>query len=326
MKRFAACLIAIVLGIACGAAPVERKAALDSSPCRLPIGGAVPGIGGFLSYPEGQFASDRASALGYSAKHRRWLAAPRQLVSPDGDSYIPLGDSGIYRDRVRSLSAVDIATGAELPLGNLGSSATAPLAWSPSGIYFMKFPGPELWVFDWVKKNSRLVAGQSIEVGLPVFKARTYFNGGAAWTMTAENTSGPNFDILVRVDLASGRAEEWSRSTTSTSLTVLGFSPEGNPLVWVGSDRGSRIVLLTGPGRSSFIESGDFRPGQGPWNFLTDSHGLWLLAHDGGIWLYRDRTLRRIGSAPLPPPSLPVIDGGLMRPALSIAGPCVSAS
>jgi hypothetical protein len=189
----------------------------------------------------------------------------------------------------------------------------------------MKFPGPELWVFDPARQTLKLVAGQSNEVGLPLFKAQTYFNGAAAWTMTIPNTSGPSFDILVRVDLANGRAEEWYRGTTSTpGVGVLGLSPEGNPLVWLGSDVGSRVVLLTGPGRSSVIESGDFRPGQGPLNNMLDSHGLWLLANDGGVWLYRDRTTRRIGSAPLPPPSLPVIDGGLMRPALYVAGPCAS--
>jgi hypothetical protein len=190
----------------------------------------------------------------------------------------------------------------------------------------MKFPGPELWAFDPTQQTLRLVAGQSNETGLSLFKSRTYFNGGAAWTMAVPNTSGPAFEILVRVDLANGRAEEWYRGTTTTSPMVVGFSPEGSPLVMIGSDSGIRVTLLTGPGKASYIESGDFRPTIGPWNYLSDNHGLWLLADDGGIWLYRDRALRKVGSSPLPARSIPVIDGGgLMRPPLYIAGPCASA-
>jgi hypothetical protein len=287
-----------------------------------------PGIGGFLTYPQGQFSSDRASALGYSAKHQRWLPVPRQLISPDGNSYLPDWNSNAYRDRDKLVSAVDIATGAEWPLGSLGRSAAAPWVWFPTGIYFLKVTenGPELWVFDPAKKTLRFVAGQSNETRLPLFKTRTYFYGSAAWVMTVPKTSGPAFDILVRVDLATGRAEEWSRSTTTTSLTVLGFNPDGIPLVMVGSDEGTRLALLIGPGKASFIESGVFRPALGPWSYLSDSHGLWLLANDGGIWLYRDRTLRQVGSSPLPPlPSIHVMHFVPMRPSLSIAGPCTGA-
>lgn len=323
-------MLAIVVGIACGAAPIERKTALDSSPCRLPIGGLEPGIGGFLYYPQGQFTSDHTSALGYSAQHQRWLPVPRQLISPDGKSYIPDWNSNARRDRETLLTAVDIATGAVRPLGSLGTLAAPPQAWFHTGIYFMKFAetGQELWVFDPAKQTSRLVTGQSNETGLPLFKSRTYFNGGAAWVMTGPNTSGPSFDILVRVDLASGRTEEWYRATPpSPAIAILGFGP-ANPLVMIGSDGGIRVGLLAAPRRVSFIESGTFRPALGPWNYLSDSHGLWLLANDGGIWLYRDQRMSRVGAAPLPQlpptPSVRPMHFVPMPPPLSIAGPCAS--
>ena len=312
----------IVLGTACGAAPAERGPALDSSPCQLPIGSTIPGVGGFLSYPGGQFSSDGTSALSYSAKHQRWLPVPHQFISPDGDSYLRLDFS--KTSRVTSLNAVDIATGNERPLGGLGSSA-APLVWSMSGIYFLQFarPQPELWVLDPAKQTSRMVAVGSNGLGLPIFKAWTGVGGGAAWSKTVENTAGPAGDILVRVDLASGQAEVWYRQNTPTTLDVLGFGPEGDPLVTVVSGGGNRILLLTGPRRSNAIESRDFRPGApGAGTGISDSHGLWLLANDGGVWLYRDRIVRPIGSAKLPPSVSPASDIGPARPNLLIAGPC----
>jgi hypothetical protein len=321
VKRLAAALIAIALGATCGAAPPERLVANDSSACRLPIGSAVSGVGGFLTYPAGDFSSDSTSAVSYSARHHRWLPALRQFISPDEASYLRFDYSKV--SRATSLYVVDIASGSERPLPALGPSAFA-LAWSASGIYFVQHNGsePEVWVLDPAKQTSRMVASPSKQFDLPLFKAWSGFGGGAVWAKTVENTAGPAGDVLVRIDLAGGHTETWYREKTPSSLDVLGFSPDGQPLVMGSSGGGNRMLLLTGPGKSSPIGSGTYRYGPGTGTGVSDGHGLWLLGADGGVWLYRNRSLISVGSAKLPPPTSSEMGHGPMRPNLSIAGPC----
>jgi hypothetical protein len=311
----------IALANACGAAPPERSIASDPSPCRLPIGSVVPGVGGFLSYPGGDFSSESTSAVSYSAKNHRWLSVNRQFISPDEASYLRFDYSKV--SRATSLYVVDIASGSERPLPALGPSAFA-LAWSASGIYFVQHNGsePEVWVLDPAKQTSRMVARPAKELALPLFRAWSGYGGGGVWSKTVENTSGPAGDILVRIDVVGGHTEVWYREDNPSTLDILGFSPEGYPLVMVSSGAGNRMLLLTGRGKSSPIESGTYRYGPGAGTGVSDGHGLWLLGADGGVWLYRNRSLISVGSAKLPPPTSSAMSHDPMRPNLSIAGSC----
>lgn len=280
----------------------------------------MPGVGGFLSYPGGDFSPDSTSAVSYSARHHRWLAVHRQFISPDEASYLRFDYS--KATRATSVYVVDIASGSERPVTGLGPSAFA-LAWSASGIYFTQYNGsePEVWVLDPAKQTSRMVARPAKEIGLELFKAWSGFGAGAVWAKTVENTAGPAGDILVRIDVSGGHTEVWYREKTP-GLYVIGFSPEGYPLVMASSDHESRMLLLTGPGKSSAIDSGAYRYAPGTGAGVSDTHGLWLLGTDGGVWLYRNRGLRSVGSAKLPPPMSSTFGHGPMRPNLSVAGPC----
>jgi hypothetical protein len=216
---------------------------------------------------------------------------------------------------------VDIASGSERLLTSLGPSAS-PLAWSAAGIYFHQFAGsePEIWLLDPSRQTSRMVAGTAKDFE---FKGWTAFGGGAVWAKTVENTSGPTGDILVRIDVTGGHTEVWFQEKALSRIDVLGFSLDGYPLVIVSSGQSSRMLLLTGPGKSLAVDSRTYRYGPATGFGILDGHGLWLLAADGGVWLYRNGGLSSVGIVKLPDPTSPRGSHfGPIRPTLSIAGPC----
>jgi hypothetical protein len=250
------------------------------------------------------------------------LSALRQFISPDEVSYLRFDFS--KATRATSLYVVDIASGIERPLTSLGPSAS-PLSWSAAGIYFLQSVGSEteIWILDPAKETSKMVARPSTQLGIPLFRAWSGLGGGAVWAKTVENTAGPAGDILVRIDLAGGHTEAWYRDKAPSTLDVIGFSPDGHPLVMISSGRNSRMLLLTSPGKSISVESGTYRYGPGTGSGISDSHGLWLLAGDGGVWLYRAGGLSFVGAVKFPDPVSPKGSHfGPSRPILAVAGPC----
>ena len=318
----------VIAAASCGGAPgaatgVTAPPTSSVAACRLPIGATSDGLGGFLAYPSGTYSPDPTSKLMYNARHQRWLPSP-VVASPDGSTVVRADHPKLAQ--TTSLVAVDIASGAARPIAVVAGNAE-PLAWLGSGIYYLEDQvgaDSQLGVVNPTNGVTRVVAGQSNATGLPLFKASTVVNGGAAWSKTVEN-SGPSGDVLVRVDLASGRAEVWFRDQSISALDVLGFSADGNPLVTISSGQSRRLALLTGPGMSLPVLSRGLQPAttaapgvEG----VSDGHGLWLLASDGGIWLFADRGLHRVGAAPLPPAITPTSDTGPFTATLLLAGPC----
>lgn len=282
------------------------------SSCTLPIGGTSRGLGGFLTYPGGSYAPDAASESFYDAKHARW-SNERPILSPDA-RYALREDHLKSAPPTTRLVAVEVASGREQALGDIGNGSS--VAWLQSGIYYVT--RNELLVLDPSTGSHRVVAGPTNATGLELFAALTAYNEGAVWSMTVSGGSGANGDVLVRLDLSSGKAEAWLGADGTKYFQLLGFASDGDPLVAISVGDHRQLALLTGPERSVPVEAEAFRA-QGPVPFgVTDQHGLWLLSEDGGIWLLKDRVMKRVGAAPKPPDA----DTDVNPPALTLAGPC----
>jgi hypothetical protein len=252
------------------------------------------------------------------------------MRSPDGKAYV---DSDFVKGTGTTIRAVDIATRqARSVWQEVGP--TAVLGWRPEGIYFLRqyprpgeasFEGPALWVVDPAGGSARLVTAQPrIGAGLPLFKAWTALMGGAVWLKTVPD-SPPSVDILVRVDLPSGRPQRWLTATPGTSLEVLGVDATDHPIVAVvaGNGHPASVLRLSGPGQSTALEAAGFRPAASmPVQLIADAHGLWVAADDGSIWLGdASQGVHLVAHVPVPPPRDPESDmPGTTR--MLVAGPC----
>jgi hypothetical protein len=102
----------------------------------------------------------------------------------------------------------------------------------------------------------------------------------------------------------------------SLPWTVLGTDSENRPLLHVrpvkGSESAGQIVVLTGPERAAPVLGGAQLPGQmtQEGDSVSDQHGTWILAGDGGLWLYQTGIgFRKVAQIPLPPRPTPEGDG-----------------
>jgi hypothetical protein len=252
------------------------------------------------------------------------------MRSPDGKAYV---DSDFVKGTGTTIRAVDIATRqARSVWQEVGP--TAVLGWRPEGIYFLRqyprpgeasFEGPALWVVDPAGGSARLVTAQPrIGAGLPLFKAWTALMGGAVWLKTVPDAP-PSVDILVRVELPSGRPQRWLTATPGTSLEVLGVDATDHPIVAVvaGNGHPASVLRLSGPGQSTALEAAGFRPAASmPVQLIADAHGLWVAADDGSIWLGgASQGFHLVAHVPVPPPRDPESDmPGTTR--MLVAGPC----
>jgi hypothetical protein len=328
-------LAVVVLGVATSACGWARPAAgpplqAVAFSCRLPVASLPTGSGGFVTFPDASFVPDRASGVSYDRRSGRWLPVAGALRSPDGKGYV---ESGFVKGVGTSLQVVDIATHQGRSVWQ-EPGVTAPLGWRPEGIYFLRqsarpgeppFEGPALWVVDPVSGAPRLVTAQPrIGAGLPLFKAWTALAGGAVWLKTVPD-SPPSVDILVRVDLPSGRPERWLTATPGTSLEVLGVDATDHPIVALvaGNGHPASVLRLSGPGQSTPLEAAGFRPAASmPVQLIADAHGLWVAADDGSIWLGNaSQSFHLVAHVPVPPARDPGSDmPGITR--MLIAGPC----
>jgi hypothetical protein len=252
------------------------------------------------------------------------------MRSPDGKAYVV---SDFVKGVGTSIQVVDIASRQARSVWQ-EPGVTAPLGWRHEGIYFLRqfarpgelpFEGPALWVVDPGSGSARLVTAQPrIGAGLPLFKAWTALAGGAVWLKTIPD-SPPSVDILVRVDLPSGRPQRWLTAAPGTSLEVLGIDSTDHPVVALVSGDGhpASVLRLSGPGQSVPVQAPGFRPAaQMPAQLIADQHGLWVVGDDGSIWLGQASDgFHRVARVPLPPARNPGSDlPGTTR--MMVAGPC----
>jgi hypothetical protein len=171
----------------------------------------------------------------------------------------------------------------------------------------------------------RLVAGQpAASSGFPLFKAWTQLGTGGVWSKSITNSST---DILLLVDPQDGHVTPWYGAREPVYLTVLGMDSAGHPLLAVTTPPSSkpRVILVPAPNTALAVEGSGPIPLQPTFgSSVSDEHGTWLAAADGGIWLYDSKAgIRRVAQLPLPPKPSPVSDMGMPGIMPVVAGPCL---
>jgi hypothetical protein len=278
--------------------------------CQLPVkllpmadDAALPG---FLDLATGHFVSDRAAqmmnvsgppggssqtvvkpvlkgwGISYSWSARRWLPAGWVEVAPDGLHYAYPEVVGPSSDRSNpitnaevSLHVVDVGALSDRVIST--GPGWAVLDYGSDGIYLTKtryYSGESnngLWKMDPASGSTRQLLSET---------AHTFIlGGGAAWGMDY----GIAPTTVYRYDLISGSREVWYYRKDWTTQYVA-VDAAGRPLVGVlTKDQPTEFWLLSGPNQGTLIRSGD-----GPWygsDGPRDSHGNWLTAQPGGLWL-----------------------------------------
>ena len=314
----------LLLG-ACGA-PRSSQAALQSVnfSCRLPVGSNPVGAGGFVEFPSGRFVADAGSQVSYDPRSERWLPVSRSMVSPDGTSYIRIEYS--KPGPSIEIHIVDAATGKDRALWR-EDSIVLVLGWTSDGAYFVRpasstGTGPQLWLLDPGSGRRRMVASDlEKNAGFPLFKAWSGMAEGAAWSKTVANTR-PSSDVLVRINLADGRASAWFNAGSATTLDVLGWDGQGRPYLAIGQNP-VRVALLEARDHARPIASNGFSWSVGlSDNGVQDDHGFWVTGESGSIWLFAGTGgLKRVAKVPVPPAAHPGSDmPGITQ--MFIAGPC----
>src|SRR5438034_6462172 len=186
MRRQSAILAVMGLSLfvsACGVVTSHTSSVPPSAvsfSCRLPIGSAGGDFGGFVSFPQATFERGPNGSLTYDAAHQRWLPVGRQMLSPDGRSYVYAQDTKVPAGA--AIHVVDIANGQDRLVWTEQSAASL-LGWTEWGIVILRatarpnessFMGPELWMLRPSDQTMRLVAEQpAADTGFPLFKAWT---------------------------------------------------------------------------------------------------------------------------------------------------------
>jgi hypothetical protein len=253
------------------------------------------------------------------------------MLSPDGRSYVYTQDTKVPAGA--AIHVVDIASGQDRLVWTERSAAFV-LGWTERGIAILRatarpnessFVGPQLWMLRPSGQTIRLVAGQpSANTGFPLFKAWTELSAGGVWSKSITTSST---DILLRIDPQDGHVTPWYGARESIYMTVLGMDSAGHPLLEVTTPQSSkpRVILAPAPNTAMAINGTGPVPLQPAFgSSVSDEHGTWLAAADGGIWLYDPKAgIRRVAQLPLPPKPSPVSDMGMPGITPMVAGPCL---
>ncbi len=323
-------LVASACGALSSSTSSPHQGAVSFS-CRLPIGSEGGDFGGFVSFPQATFERGSNSSLTYDAAHQRWLPVGRQMLSPDGQSYVYAQDTKVPAGA--AIHVVNMADGQDRLVWTEQSAASV-LGWTAQGIAVLRanarpnetsFVGPQLWMLSPSGQTMQLVAGQPVaNSGFPLFKAWTEVSAGGVWSKSITTAST---DILLRIDPQDGHVTPWYGAREPVYLTVLGIDSGGHPLLEVTTPRSSkpRVILVPAPNTAVAVNgSGPLPPQPTFGSSVSDEHGTWLAAADGGIWLYDAKAgIRRVAQLPLPPKPSPVSD--IRMPGITpvVAGPCL---
>jgi hypothetical protein len=333
----AACLgsLVVMLLAACGGQatvkPSSSPAATPStSPsatalnCSLPVALAMSGPtqqGGFISLPSGTFTTDPNSGMSYDATsrrtgstqspvlygdggmtydrpYRRWLPVSWAQVLADGSAYVYTREASPTQFR-NEIHLVTVATGSDRIITN--QDAYHAIAYQPEGIYVdHHLNGTDassgLWLLD--PASGSLKAYPS---GQQATWAR--IAGGAAWSYSLTgNRFGSN--AFARLDLNTGNVTTWFSVASPSppepgfkTIRVLGFDGS-DPLVQVYIDEHtSEIWRLSAPGQATRLPDVPLGVLSPPFS-VTDTHGTWLIAGDGNVYLGSGSGFTRVAAAP----------------------------
>src|SRR5713226_2879405 len=256
--------------------------------CRLPVYAGPPGSGGFIVFPGSSFIADPGSSvalptpspgstpvppggpgygpgsygagLTYDRTYKKWIPAPTNWVSPDGNHYAYISD-GLY-----AVNAAD-GTQTELREGRTWNIVGVQNV----GVYAGDQSLGGLWLFPYSGTARQITTGG-------------YWQGASSTAAYGTSTSavpqGATNSIL-KLDLSTGKSTEWfSKSDMQGSL--MGFDQHGNPIVNVRflNNSGTEIWIVTGANSGTAISG--FATTYGGYGFnsyntpVADSHGIWF--------------------------------------------------
>jgi hypothetical protein len=235
----------------------------------------------------------------------RWLPVPMSWVSPDGSSYASTAAVPNSSDRQQVL-LTRIQSGTSQVLWS-GAGRPAILGWAVGGLYFLlqgqaSAVSGDLWVVDPSRPGAATRVGpgsQTREAGHAVvaFTRETRIGGGAAWDVAHDPAS--NQDRVLRMDLGGGSVSPWYAGPANTPIFILGFDPDGHPVLGLYNSDTSwtrSLQLLTGPNLATSISNS-----LGTTHFASafaDSHGIWL-GSPGSLWLYASGSLFKVADLPV---------------------------
>ena len=271
--------------------------------CSLPISTVSGQQAGFLSIPSGKFTADpsagpSADGLTYDRPQRRWLPVSWLQVLPDGSAYAYTREATPTPFR-NEIHLVDVATGSDRVIYNQGSYHV--VAYQLDGIYLDNhLSGTDgsdgLWLLDPRSGSLKTFpAGRQATWG--------WIGAGGAWSYSL-NGSRFGSNSFARMDLSTGAIETWFQVASpqppapgSKSIRVMGFDGS-QPLVQVYvDDHTSEIWRLTAPGQATRLPDLALGPLSPPFS-VADSHGTWLIAGDGTVYLYADSVFTRVAATP----------------------------
>jgi hypothetical protein len=273
--------------------------AVPATPCRLPVSGILPGSGGFVEIPGGQFTLDPSSDVAmpgqpdpaglrrgytYDPVHSKWLPVPMDWVMPDFSSYAYVSsDTGTQP----SVHRVDTVTGQDTVWPHGDQLYAHLVAVRPEGIYGA--PGPEILV-QVDPTGVQYTVDQGNNGLFEVITASHLF--ASKWTTSASGAY--ELGDVYRIDANTGAATLWF-SNLSTTNVPIGLDSAGNPIIAGGvqSRRTGQIVAskiwIAGPPSSGagpqVLYSNDSDPLliQGP---PAVSHGAIWFETDHGLYEY----------------------------------------
>ena len=271
--------------------------------CSLPISTDSGQQSGFLAISSGKYTADpnagsSSNGMSYDRPHHRWLPVNWAQVLPDGSAYAYSKEASPTPSR-NEIHIVDVSTGSDRMIYNQGSYHV--IAYRPEGIYVDNhLSGTDasngLWLLDPTSGSLKAYpAGQQATWG--------WIAAGAAWSYSP-NGSRFGSNSFARLDLSTGAVETWFQVASpqppeagSKTIRMLGFDGS-HPLVQVYvDDHTSEIWRLTAAGQATRLPDLALGPLSPPQS-IADSHGTWLIAADGSVYLYANSAFTRVAIAP----------------------------
>jgi len=255
--------------------------------CRLPVYAGPPGSGGFVVFPGSTFITDPGSAvalpspspgtspppqngpgpgygqgygLSYNRAYKKWLPVPINWVSPDGHHYAYISD-GIYGVNVADGTQTELRDGRNWNIVGVQNQ----------GVYAGDQSVGGLWLFPFSGTARQITTGG-------YWQAAT--SGAAYGTSTSAVPQGVS-NVILRLDLGTGRSTEWF-ARPDTQSSVSGFDQHGNAILSVRflNNTGTEIWIVTGAnsgapiaGFVTLYTNYGFNSYSAP---VADSHGVWF--------------------------------------------------
>jgi hypothetical protein len=243
-----------------------------------------------------------------------WVPVPQRAIAPEGTSYAYV--------RYNGAASAEVIVHTLKPAGDKqilkkSGGSLMVIGYTPDGVYIhhISTSGIAIWLVDPQRQSSRLV---HTEPRNGVFWLAV--DNGDAWGIgpSADPGSQPT---LIRLNLQTGLTSAWLAPQTP-SVSLLGFTSDGAPVVALFSDSGVRISIVTAQFTAKEIAKFPSNPGFP--TAYSDRLGTWF-SSGTSVWLYSGQAFRKLAvtetvagailsgeSAAIPAPG-----------PLGVAGPCL---